>query len=63
MLTADETITLLHAEIDTLRRRIRQLEAERGLCADSRTLHPECRVWLVMNEMLKTRTRVRRDGR
>jgi hypothetical protein len=50
-------------EIDRLRRRIAYLEATQNNCATNKELCYDCRVWLVMNDMLKTKHRVRRDGR
>lgn len=58
-----DTISRNNAEIDILRRRVRVLEAARHLCGDAKILHSECRIWLVMNDMLKSKYRVRRDGR
>lgn len=53
----------LYAEIDTLRRRVRYLEANRDHCGVKQHLQPECRIWLVMSDMLKAKHRIRRDGR
>lgn len=50
-------------EIDCLRRRIKVLEAQRNTCGKNKELCYECREWLVMNDMLKMKHRVRRDGR
>ena len=56
-----EALQAANERADNLQRQVNQLKA--GVCGKTGQLHPDCRYWLVMNDMLKAKHRIGRDGR